>query len=79
MPLQLEENRQRVEETHSSLTDKLETIEHDVREMIQAPTRPCPTRSRASRRWSLVPRRQPRIRCMRPSNRCSTPWTFHVR
>src|SRR6478672_9254579 len=32
---QLEESRQRVEETHSSLTDKLETIEHDEREMMQ--------------------------------------------
>ena len=35
MNLQLEENRQRVEETHSSLTDKLETIEYDVRAMMQ--------------------------------------------
>ena len=35
MNLLLEENRQQVEETHSSLTDKLETIEHDVREMVQ--------------------------------------------
>jgi hypothetical protein len=35
MQRQLEETRQRVEETHASLTNKLETIEHDVREMIQ--------------------------------------------
>jgi hypothetical protein len=35
MNLQLDENRRRAEETHSSLTDKLETIEHDVREMVQ--------------------------------------------
>ena len=37
MNLQLEENRQRVEETpSSSLTDKLEMIEHDVREMVHS-------------------------------------------
>jgi ElaB/YqjD/DUF883 family membrane-anchored ribosome-binding protein len=34
--IELEENRQRVEETHSSLTDKLETIEHDVRAMVHS-------------------------------------------
>ena len=37
MTLQLEDNRQRVEETqYSSLTDKLETIEHDVRKMVHS-------------------------------------------
>ena len=34
MNLQREHIPQRVEEPHSSLTDKLETIEHDVRQMV---------------------------------------------
>ncbi len=32
---QLKGPSQRVEETHSSLSDKFETMEHDVREMVQ--------------------------------------------